>query len=83
MSIMHPNTCKNFLDIRQFTSLSSTNSTRGGTAQPGTNVDRRTRSFCAVVGLGGAAVAAIAVLVVVVVATSAPTPAQIIIVANN
>jgi hypothetical protein len=71
--IVHPNTCKNFLDIRQFTSLSSTNSTHGGTAQPGTNVDCCTHSFCAVVGLGGAAVA-IAVLVMVVVATSAPAP---------
>jgi hypothetical protein len=82
-SIVHLNTCKNLLDIRQFTSSSSTNSTRGGTTQPGTNVDRRTRSFCAVVGLGGAAVAAaVAVLVVVVVVTSAPAPAQIIIVAD-
>src|ERR1700683_3736856 len=45
-SIVHPNTCKNLLDICRFTSSSSTNSTRGGTAQPGTNVDRRTWSFC-------------------------------------
>ena len=85
MSIVHPNTCKNLLDIRWFTSSSSTNSTCGGTAQPGTIVDRHMRSFCVVVGLGSAAVAAaaVAVLVVVVVATSAPAPAQIIIVADN
>jgi hypothetical protein len=63
--------------------LSSTNSTRSGTTQPGMNVDCHTCSFCAVIGLGGAAVATVAVLVMVAVATSAPAPAQIIIVANN
>ena len=43
---MHPNTCKNLLLNLRLTASSSTSSTRGGTAQPGTNVDRRTRSFC-------------------------------------
>src|ERR1700722_4463579 len=45
-SIVHPNTCKNLLDSFRLTASSSTRSTRGGTAHPGTNVERRTRSFC-------------------------------------
>lgn len=47
-SIIHPNTCKNLLDILRFTLLSSTSNIRGGTAHPGTNVDLLTCSFCRV-----------------------------------
>ena len=51
-SIVHPKTCKNLLESFRLTASSSTSNTRGGTAQPGTNVDRRTRNFCALpVGL--------------------------------
>jgi hypothetical protein len=49
-SIIHPNTCKNLLDILRFTSL-STSKTQGGTAHPGVNDNLLTRSFCKVGGL--------------------------------
>ena len=42
-SIVHPKTCRNLEESLRETASSSTKRTRGGTAQPGTNVDRRTR----------------------------------------
>ena len=43
-SIVHPKTCRNLLESLRETASSLTSRTRGGTAQPGTNVERRTRS---------------------------------------
>ena len=56
-SIVHPKICKNLLDTFLLTASSSTSSTLGGTAHPGTYVDLRTRSVCALPGraLGPAA----------------------------
>ena len=64
------------LDIRRFTSSSSTNNTRGGTAQPGTKVDLRTRSFWAVVGREGAAGGAEAVVEAISDPGPVPDPAS-------
>ena len=49
-SIVHPKICKNLLDTFLLTASSSTSSTLGGTAHPGTYVDLRTRSVCALPG---------------------------------
>ncbi len=46
-SIVHPKICKNLLDTFLLTASSSTSSTLGGTAHPGTYVDLRTLSVCA------------------------------------
>ena len=50
-SIVHPNICKNLLDTFLLTASSSTKSTLGGTAHPGTYVDLLTLSVCALPGL--------------------------------
>src|SRR5882724_1420217 len=48
MSIVHPVTCRKLLDSLRLRASSSTSSTWGRTAQPGTNIERCTCNHCGV-----------------------------------